>query len=280
MIPFEHQTNRYARRFKAMASEGRKAFIPFTLLGWPTPDVSMAVVKQMIDSGATALELGIPFSDPVADGPVIQEAAAEALLKGFRVDDAMTMLREIRFMDEEIPIGLLVYYNLILARGIERFFGELAEVGVDAVLIPDLPPEAAGEVFPAAQRNGVELIFIVSPLTSDERLSLIAQYAGGFLYVVSRLGITGVEERYDEELEALLTRIRSHAQLPLCIGFGISQPHHAEKMFSIGADGVIVGSRIIQLVKQAHQSHGGNEPSAIAAYMAEMIKACTPNLVN
>lgn len=267
----QEKKNRYGTRFKSLKTKDQKGFIPFTLLGWPNLEASRTIIRTMIDSGATALELGIAFSDPVADGPLIQEAAGHTIAQGFRVEDALCLLKEVRLMDEEIPIGLLVYYNLILVRGIDRFFEDLAEAGVDGILIPDLPPESAGEVFPVAQRFGIELIFIVSPLTSEKRLEVMKTYAGGFLYIVSRLGITGVEERYDTELQGLLSMIRNHMDLPLCVGFGISTPEHATNMFELGADGVIVGSRIIQLVKDSeHDSIQVN----LAEYLTLMTNSC------
>lgn len=274
MTPLQEKKNRYAVRFGQLQKEGRKAFIPFTLLGWPDLQTSREVIQTMIDSGVTALELGIPFSDPVADGPLIQEAACQTVANGFRVDDAFSLLREIRLQDEEIPIGLLVYYNLILVRGIERFFEDLCEAGVDGILIPDLPPEAAGEVFPVAQRFGIELIFIVSPLTSEKRLEVLKTYAGGFLYIVSRLGITGVEERYDTELKSLMAMIRSHIHLPLCVGFGISTPAHANTMVSLGADGVIVGSKIIQLIKSCVEENRSDAVrNDLGNYLNEMLSS-------
>ncbi len=242
---------RYQARFSQWAAQGRKAFIPFTLLGWPDKATSLEVVQTMIESGVTALELGFPFSDPASDGPVIQKAAMDALENGFTVQDGFDMLREIRRMDAKIPIGLLVYYNIILAQGIAPFFQAAAEAGVDAVLIADLPPECADEVYPIAQACDVELIFIVSPLTSSARLKTIERYAGGFLYVVSRLGITGTDEKTDTHLADLILRLKQETRLPVCVGFGISSPEQAAKMYQYGADGVITGSKIIQIVSEA-----------------------------
>ncbi len=252
--------NRYAARF----ADGKKAFMPFTLLGWPNADASLGIVRTLIESGATALELGIPFSDPVADGPIIQAAAKEALDNGFTVDQGIELLKQIRALDSEIPIGLLVYYNLVLARGIERFFADMADAGVDGVLIADLPPEQAEEVAPFARKYGLQLIFIVSPLTSDERLKLILKYAGGFHYVVSRLGITGVEERYDTALAELIARLKTKSDLPVLVGFGISKPEHVQKMIALGADGAITGSAII---------HRAGDIAGLSRYVRQMAVA-------
>jgi tryptophan synthase alpha chain len=261
------KTGRYARRFAELKAQGRKAFIPFTLLGWPDPETSLAIIDTMLEGGATMLELGLAFSDPAADGPIIQQAATETLASGFRVKDALELIRAVRQKDADIPIGLLVYYNMVLARGTDAFFREMAEAGVDGVLIADLPPELAEEVLPAAQRAGIDLIFIVSPLTSPERLARIAAMAGGFLYVVSRLGITGTEERYDEQLQALLKTIKGVTPLPACVGFGVSTPDQAARMTRLGANGVITGSKVIQLVRE----NQGRPPSAfLTAYIRSM----------
>ncbi len=242
-------SNRYSNRFAQLEKQGRKAFIPFTMLGWPNRKSCLATVATMIDSGVSALELGMAFSDPVADGPVIQRAASETIASGFTVADAFDLLKEIRSIDQDIPIGLLVYYNMVLRYGITDFFTQAHNCGVDGILIADLPPEAASETYPAARAAAVESIFIVSPLTLPDRLDTIAKYAGGFLYAVSRLGTTGVEERYDRELEALISRVKATSTLPVCVGFGISTAKQAQQMFALGADGAITGSKIVDLVR-------------------------------
>jgi tryptophan synthase alpha chain len=248
--------NRYQKRFQSLKAQNQKAFMPFTILGWPTPDVSMAILEGMIQGGASMLELGLAFSDPAADGPVIQAAALETLESGFKVKDSVALIRRIRLVDEEIPIGLLVYYNMVLAQGIDRFFSTMAEAGVDGVLIADLPPENIGEIKEAAQKAGIQIIFIVSTLTTPERLQAILKHAGGFLYVVSRLGITGVDARYDIALPDLLKTIARVTEIPTCVGFGISTPEQAHTMTALGADGVITGSQVIQEVNRLRLKEG------------------------
>ncbi len=259
---------RYQSRFKHLQEAGRKAYIPFTLLGWPNPEMSFEIMRTMIEAGVTALELGFAFSDPMSDGPIIQAAAQETLALRFTVSDGFDLIRRVRQLDSDIPIGLLVYYNLVLARGVERFFQDAADVGVDGILIADLPPEAAGEVYDIAHRYGVDLIFIASPLTSTERLVSIQQYASGFLYLVSRLGITGTESRVDTQLQALIERVHAVSSLPACVGFGISEPEHARTMYALGADGAITGSRIIQLIRES-----GDKPlsKTLKPYLASMM---------
>jgi tryptophan synthase alpha chain len=262
---------RFNQAFAQHKAEGRKAFIPFTLLGWPDVETSVDIIKTMIDSGVSALELGLPFSDPLADGPIIQSAAYETLKQGFKVTDAWRILERVRAYDDTIPIGLLVYYNMILAR--PKFFEEAENAGADGVLTVDLPPEMAEEI---AEKTGtLAPIFIVSPLTDENRLARITDVAGGFLYTVSRLGITGTEARYDDTLKALITRVKAHTQLPMCVGFGISTPDQAQQMLQQGADGVITGSRVIQLL----QGTAGAAPSTVLTpFLQQMMAVCARSI--
>jgi len=232
----------------AIEKKGGPLFIPFTVLGDPNKEDSLKVVQTLIESGADALELGFPFSDPPADGPVIQAADTRALQAGIRVQDCFDLLKSTREMTD-IPIGLLVYYNLVLQRGVDQFYKECAESGVNSVLIADIPLEHASEIVPSAKQHGIAPVFIVSELTTDERLKKIGEIAEGYLYVVSYLGVTGVggsvlEQKITETIE----RTRKYTDLPLCIGFGISSPEQAASAARAGADGVIVGSRIVKEV--------------------------------
>lgn len=263
--------SRYAQRFAQLGMRREKAFIPFTLLGWPDRDLSLEIIKLMIDSGASALELGWAFSDPIADGRVIQAAAFETLACGFKVENALELVGDVRKFNAEIPIGLLVYYNMVLAQGVEAFFRAACDVGIDGVLIADLPPENIQEVAPAATKYGIDLIFVVSPLTNEQRLKMILEHAGGFLYIVSRLGITGTSGGYDKELPDVIARVRRQSNLPMCVGFGISTPEQARSMIDIGADGVITGSRVIEIVDRAREQ--GDPLSALKAYLTSMVGA-------
>jgi tryptophan synthase alpha chain len=266
--------NRYTARFRLLRQNNQKAFIPFTLLGWPDKELSLSIIKTMIDSGASMLELGWAFSDPIADGKIIQAAAFETLATGFKVEDALELIEQVRKYDADIPIGLLMYYNMLLAQGPESFFQQAATAGVDGVLVADLPAENAQEIIPHAQKNGIAPIFMVSPLTSAERLPLILQHAEGFLYLVSRLGITGTNDQYDQQLPAVLQEIRRQSDLPVCVGFGISQPQHARFMIDMGADGVITGSALIELIDKARAS--GDVLPALRTYLDAMRQATNP----
>ncbi len=261
---------RYAQTFQRLEEEGAKAFIPFTLLGWPTANDSFELLKSLIDGGASCLELGLAFSDPVADGPIIQAAAFETIESGFTLTDAFELLKKVRNYKQTIPIGLLVYYNTVLSQGVEQFYAKAADAGVDSVLIADLPSDCAQEVTEFAAKYDIAPVFIISTLTNDERLANIAKLAKGYLYVVSRLGITGTHEQYDGDLESLLKRAKNLSPLPLCVGFGISTPEQAKRMISMGADGVITGSRVIQIMRET------GAPNSVEAYTRTMVEAVNP----
>ncbi len=231
--------------------DGGRSFIPFSVIGYPSAEASLNIIKAMIDGGASALELGLAFSDPMADGPIIEEAARQVVASGFTTDDAFALLRELRKTDEKTPIVLMTYFNLVLARGVEAFFKTMQEVGVDGITIVDLPVEEAEDVLPIAAKYGIAPVMLISPLTDDARLSKILNYAKGYLYLVSRAGITGLEQNYDQKISEIVERIRSQSELPLCIGFGISTPEQGENMINCGADGVIVGSKIIDIIEKS-----------------------------
>jgi tryptophan synthase alpha chain len=256
--------SRYAKAFEPLKARNQKGFIPFTLLGWKDVDTCKTILKQLVECKPVALELGLPFSDPVADGSTIQQAVTETLATGFKIAQGFELIAYARSLDADVPIGLLVYYNTVLAQGLEGFFKQAKQAGADAVLIADLPPEMAYEVKPFADLAGIELVFIVSPLTKPERIQQLATVAGAFFYVVSRLGITGSHATYDANLPATLAMLRKVSRLPLYVGFGISTPEQAKTMMNLGADGVITGSKIIELVEQ-----GGDLP----AYLASMVQA-------
>lgn len=265
--------NRYSARFKSLREQQKGAFMPFTVLGWPDEETSFTIMKTMIDGGASALELGIAFSDPVADGPIIQAAAHKVIENGFSVVQALRLVSRVREYNNEVPIGLLVYYNHIMAMGVEEFFSQAATSGVDGVLVADLPAESADELIAAGQANGINIIFIVSPLTRKERLAKIVEHASGFIYLVSRLGVTGVDERNadrDSRLAALIADIKNVTSLPVLAGFGISTPDHAQQMMASGADGVITGSKIVDLVSK---SEPAKIESDLTAYLKQMVSS-------
>ncbi|MEI8229546.1 MAG: tryptophan synthase subunit alpha [Candidatus Peregrinibacteria bacterium] len=230
----------------ALLRKGKPLFVPFVVLGDPDRKLSVQMIRTLVESGADALELGFPFSDPPADGPVIQVADTRALKAGITVDDCFGILREVRAFTT-IPIGLLIYFNLILQRGIEKFYQDCRECGVNSVLVADLPLEHAQEVVPIAKSHRIAPVFLVSEVTTDERMEKIAEIAEGYLYIVSYLGVTGITDVvFGEKIRETIRRARKYSSLPLIVGFGINTPEQVRAVTQAGADGVIVASRIVK----------------------------------
>ena len=234
---------------QAFAAKKSPLFIGFTVAGDPDPETSFRAARALIDGGTDILELGVPFSDPVADGPVIQAADERALAAGTDPDVIFSLVARIRSASE-VPIVLLTYYNTVFRRGAGRFYQEAKEAGVDGILVADMPFEESDEVTAAAARTGIDPIFLIARTTSDERIQAISSRAGGYLYLVSVLGVTGARESVDPESIGLLRRVRGLTTLPVAPGFGIATPDHARTFAEAGADGVIVGSAIVRIVEQ------------------------------
>jgi len=228
---------------------GKTAFIGFTIAGDPNEATSLRIAKALIDGGTDILELGVPFSDPVADGPTIQRADDRALAAGTTPDTIFRLVQEIRAYSD-VPIVFLTYYNIVHKRGIERFYREAREAGVDGILVADMPVEESEEVTAIAARYEIDPIFLITQTTSDERIRKIATPARGYLYLVSVLGVTGVRAEVSSGAIDLLHRVRRQTKLPLALGFGISTPDHAATCAAAGADGVIVGSAIVDIIGQ------------------------------
>jgi tryptophan synthase alpha chain len=229
------------------ASIQRPAFISFTVAGDPDRATCIQIARALIAGGTDILELGVPFSDPVADGPTIQKADERALASETTPDTVFEIVREIR-KESQVPIVFLTYYNIVHHRGIERFYSEARDAGVDGILIADMPVEESEEVCAVAARHDIDPIFLITQTTSDERIKKIATKARGYLYLVAVLGVTGVRDEVSEGAIDLLHRVRKHTRLPLALGFGISTPAHAKTCARAGADGVIVGSAIVEIV--------------------------------
>jgi len=238
--------SRIARIFE---KPGKTAFIGFTVGGDPDKDTCVRIAQALIDGGTDILELGVPFSDPVADGPAIQRADDRALSAGTTPSVIFEIVRDIRTFSD-VPIVLLTYYNIVYRRGIEWFYKEARDAGVDGILIADMPIEESDEACEAAGRYGIDPIFLVTRTTSDERIQKIAAKARGYLYLVSVLGVTGVRETVETGAIDLLDRVRRYTSLPLALGFGISTPEHAKVCACAGADGIIVGSAIVNIVER------------------------------
>ncbi len=256
---------------RALSARGRGALIAFLVAGDPDSSASVAYARAVIEAGADVLELGMPFSDPVADGPVIQRADERALAAGMTPDRLFALIREIRGFSE-IPIVILSYFNSVFARGIARFYQEASEAGVDGILIVDLPLEESDEAVQASQLQGIEPIFLVAESTSEARLKQIASRAGGFLYLVSTSGVTGMREDLFPRMVERITQVRAVSSLPVVVGFGISRPTQVRFLRESGADGVIVGSAVVQQIEK-HGADVGKGCAAVREYLREMRQA-------
>ena len=250
----------------ASAFANGKAFIPFITCGDPDLETTKACVHEMVRNGAALIELGIPFSDPTAEGPVIQGANLRALSGGVTTDQIFEMVRELR-EDVTIPLVFMTYANVVYSYGAERFLSNCAQVGIDGLILPDLPYEEKEEFLPVCCEHGVDLISLVAP-TSAGRIAKIASEAEGFLYLVSSLGVTGTRSEIKTDLSSIMKVIRDNTKIPCAIGFGISNPEQAKKMSEI-ADGVIVGSAIVRIIAE----HGKDAAAYVGAFVKEMAEA-------
>lgn len=250
----------------AKAFENGTAFIGFLTAGDPTIDKTVEYVLAMEEAGCDLIEIGIPFSDPMAEGVVIQDANVRALKHDTTTDDVFDIVRRVR-QKSDVPLVFLTYINPVFFYGYEKFFKRCAELGVDGIISPDLPYEEKGEIADIARDNGVDVISLIAP-TSSERIKMIAADATGFIYVVSSLGVTGMRSEIKTDLGAILSDIREVTDLPLAVGFGINTPKQASEIGNI-ADGVIVGSAIVKLIEQ----HGENASEALKEYVKSMKEA-------
>lgn len=245
------------------AFENGKAFIAFVTCGDPDLETTKEIVKEMEKNGADLVELGIPFSDPTAEGPVIQGANIRALSGGVTTDKIFDMVRELR-QDVKIPMVFMTYANVVFSYGTERFVKTCKEIGIDGIILPDVPFEEKEDFKPICDAYDVDFVSLVAP-TSENRISMIAGDAKGFLYIVSSLGVTGVRTDIKTDIESIANLVKESAHVPCAVGFGISTPEQAKKM-SQYADGVIVGSAIVKIVEK----YGKDAPKEVAAYVKSM----------
>lgn len=249
------------------AFENGKAFIPFITCGDPDLDTTAAAARAAAENGADLIELGIPFSDPTAEGPVIQGANLRALSGGVTTDKIFGMVRELR-LDVKVPMVFMTYANVVFSYGAEQFISACKEIGIDGLILPDLPFEEKEEFLPACHKYGVDLISLIAP-TSENRISMIAKEAEGFIYIVSSLGVTGVRSEIKTDLASIVKVVRNNTDVPCAIGFGISTPEQANNMANI-SDGAVVGSAIIKLLEQ----YGKEAAAPIGEYVKSMKAAC------
>ena len=248
------------------AFENGKAFIPFITCGDPDLGTTAAAVRAAVRNGADLIELGIPFSDPTAEGPVIQGANLRALTGGVTTDQIFELVREIR-RDVAIPMVFMTYANVVFSYGAEDFLSTCKDLRIDGVILPDLPFEEKEEFLPLCHKYGVDLISLIAP-TSQNRIAMIAREAEGFLYIVSSLGVTGTRSEIKTDLASIIQIVRENTDIPCAVGFGISTPEQARKMAGI-SDGAIVGSAIIRLL----ETYGSETPAQIGEYVRNMKNA-------
>lgn len=255
--------SRIAPTFEALRRDGRKALIPFITAGDPSPQATVPLMHALVEGGADVIELGVPFSDPMADGPVIQRSSERALKKGVSLQTVIEMVAAFRKDDSRTPIVLFGYANPIEARGAQRFADEAARAGADGVLVVDYPPEEAASMVELLDARGLDMIFLLSPTTTDERLKAVAALGRGYLYYVSLKGVTGAAHIDLNDVSTQLARIRKHTVLPVGVGFGIRDPETARRIGSV-ADAVVIGSRLVQEIEASQPE---NVNARVTAFM-------------
>lgn len=262
--------NRYAAVFDRLAANAAGAFVPFTMLGDPTPDASLAIVDALVAGGADAIELGLPFSDPVADGPVIQRAAARALAAGMTTSGAFDRIAAIRARHPALPIGVLTYANLVARRGIANFCDALATAGADSLLVADVPGIEIAPFARAALDADMAPILVVPPNATDATFAGLAQWGRGYTYVLGRAGVTGTDNAMHAPAADLIAKLREIGAPPPLVGFGISTPEHVRQAIAAGAAGAIAGSAVVAMVERhrAELARGVEELQRFATLMA------------
>jgi tryptophan synthase alpha chain len=257
-------STRIEKRFAALKKEGRAALVTFTMAGDPDYETSLAIAKALPGAGADIIELGMPFTDPMADGPAIQAAGLRALKSGQRMTKTLAMVREFRKTDDETPIVLMGYYNPIYIYGNDRFLADAKAAGVDGLIIVDLPPEEDEELCLPTLKAGLNFIRLATPTTDDKRLPTVLTNTSGFVYYVSITGITGAAAPDTGKVMTAVARIKRHTKLPVAVGFGVKTAEHA-RAIAEGADGVVVGSALIDVLRQSLDKNGKPVPGAVNA---------------
>jgi len=259
--------------FAALKARGRKALIPYVTAGFPFPDITPELMHAMVGAGADVIELGVPFSDPMADGPVIQKAGERALTHGIGTAQVLAMVRAFRERDADTPVVLMGYANPVerydLMHGADAFIRDAAAAGVDGVLIVDYPPEECGDFAAKLKAQGMDLIFLLAPTSTDQRMAEVARIAGGYVYYVSLKGVTGAGHLDTGAVEQMLPRIRKHVKVPVGVGFGIRDAATAKAVGKV-ADAVVIGTRIIQLIEDQPRDKAA---AAAAAFLREIRQA-------
>ena len=236
-----------SRISSAFKQPGHTALIAYVTIGYPSIEATLKVVPLLARNGCDIVELGIPFSDPLADGATIQRASAQALLNGVTPQLCLDVAGKLR-QEVDVPLVFMTYYNPVLSYGLGKFCAASARSGVDGLIVPDLPPDEGSELESVSQKQGLALIYLLAPTSTEERIRLVAEKSHGFIYIVSLTGVTGARESLPADLETFVGKVRQVTTQPLCVGFGISTPEQASRI-ARAADGVIIGSRLIQLME-------------------------------
>ncbi len=260
-------SNRYQAAFAALKQKQQGAFVPFVTLGDPTPELSLKIIDTLVENGADALELGFPFSDPLADGPVIQGANLRALAAGTTPSYCFELLSQIRAKYPDLPIGLLLYANLVYANGIEHFYAKAQAAGVDSVLIADVPIEEAMPFIQGAKAYGIAPIFIAPPNADSNTLKQVAEKSEGYTYLLSRAGVTGTESKAGMPIEHVVSQLAEFNSAPPLLGFGIAEPLQVKAAIEAGAAGAISGSAVVKII-EANQ----NNETQLLAELAEFTR--------
>jgi tryptophan synthase alpha chain len=264
-------TTRIDRRFAALKKDGRAALVTFTMAGDPDYESSVAILKALPKAGADVIELGMPFTDPMADGPAIQSAGLRALRAGQTMKETLAALRDFRAGDDVTPVVLMGYYNPIYIYGVERFLTDAKTAGVDGLIVVDLPPEEDQELCLPAVKAGFNFIRLATPTTDDKRLPTVLTNTSGFVYYVSITGITGAAAPDPNKVSTAVARIKRHTKLPVCVGFGVRTGEQA-RLIAQGADGVVVGSALVEAVGKSLGPDGKASPATVSA-VTELVRA-------
>jgi tryptophan synthase alpha chain len=261
--------SRIKNTFNRLKKKGEKALIPYVMAGDPDLATTRDLILALEKAGCDIIELGAPFSDPLADGPVIQKAAIRSLQHHTSISNVLQLVSEVR-KESKIPLIVMTYYNLIFHYGEDKFVHDAAAAGLDGIILPDLPPEEAGTLMPLAKKAGLDTIFLLAPTSTEERIKLVARAAQGFIYYVSLTGVTGSHLGLQQSaIQESVAKIKSLSDKPVAVGFGISTPDQASQVASWGADGVIVGSALVKVIEQ---NSGSPDLVARAAEFARSLK--------
>ena len=258
--------NRLSRSLLELRAQGRRALIPYFMAGDPDPRTTGVLVDAVVAAGADAVELGVPFSDPIADGPVNQRAGLRAMRHGMNVSRALDIVAGLRARSE-VPFVFMTYYNLILHYGLQLFCRDAAGAGLDGVIVADLPPEEGAALIAEAGAAGLATVFLLAPTSTDERIKAVAAASTGFVYCVSLTGVTGIRDELPAGVRDLIVRIKRQTATPVCVGFGISRPEQARMLRDV-VDGIIVGSAIVKMIEESPQA-----PDRVGAFVRNLRRA-------